>query len=189
MSKWDKMKQFLAGYLQAEQQYKAGAIYQAYAEEHGTEISRKDFEMFLRSEVMSDNGMLKRASHGVYEIRTDPADRGVLFTRGKTAAEVSDPTDDILYSQYRIDPAKENLDDILDDALRLTARIRAVLEHAEETPYLWATERKVLSTIRASTLNSMDSAVSGLTAAMAWCEDHLDEAPAEQSQNTGMKLM
>lgn len=189
MSKWQKMKQFLAGYLQTEQQYKAGAIYQAYSEEHGTEVSRKDFEMFLRSEVMNDDGMLKRVSHGVYEIRADPGDRGVLFTRGKVTADVSDPTDDILYSQYRIDPAKENLDDILDDALRLTARIRAALEQAEDTPYLWATERKALSAIRTSTLKSMDSAVSGLTAAMAWCEDHLDEAPAEQAQYAGINLM
>ena len=171
--------------MQTEQQYKAGAIYQAYTEEHGTEVSRKDFEMFLRSEVMNDDGMLKRVSHGVYEIRADPGDRGVLFTRGKVTDDISDPTDDILYSQYRIDPAKENLD----DALRLTARIRAVLEQAEDTPYLWATERKTLSAIRTSTLKSMDSAVSGLTAAMAWCEDHLDEAPAEQAQDAGINLM
>ena len=180
MTKWQNMQRFLTGFLETGRKYKAGAVYDAFTEEYGEVISRKDFEMFLRSEVMKSDGLLKRVSHGVYEIRQNPDDRGIMFARGKKPAEAPDFSEDALYSQYRIDPAKENLDNILDDALRLTARIRAVLEYAEDTPGLWATERKELVAIRNSTLKSMDSAVTGLTSALAWCEDHLDEDYAVQ---------
>lgn len=87
-SKWQTLRRFLEGYLQEDATYRAGAIYEAYLNEGGSaEITRKDFEMFLRDQVMKDEGMLKRTSHGVYEIRTDPNDRGVLFTRGSQSTE------------------------------------------------------------------------------------------------------
>lgn len=189
MSQWGPMKQFLAEYLQMEQQYKAGALYQAFEDQYGAVTTRKDFEMFLRYEVLKDDGCLKRTAHGIYELRTDPHDRGVLFKRDKSPVASMDPMDDILYRQYRIDPTKESFDDILDDALRLTARVRALLAYTEETPSLWLTERKELDAIRKTTLKSMDDAVSGLTAAMAWCEDHLEEAQTVEEQNAGMVLM
>ena len=189
MTKWQNMQRFLTGFLETGRKYKAGAVYDAFTEEYGEVISRKDFEMFLRSEVMKSDGLLKRVSHGIYEIRQNPDDRGIMFARGKKPAETPDFSEDALYGQYRIDPAKENLDNILDDALRLTARIRAVLEYAEDTPGLWATERKELVAIRNSTLKSMDSAVTGLTSALAWCEDHLEDEAPEPEQDTGMQLM
>lgn len=189
MSKWKSMKQFLADYLQSGRQYKAGSIYQAYIDECGAEISRKDFEMFLRSEVMSDNGLLRRAAHGIYEARVDPADRGVLFTRGKAVSDISDIAEDILYSQYKIDPQKENLYTVLDDALNLTARFHGVLERVEQMPDLLPAERKELSVIRVSTLRSMDNAISGVTAAMAWFEDHLEEYATQQTEENDLRLV
>lgn len=76
-SKWQTLRHFLEGYLQENTSYRAGAIDEAYLNEGGSaEISRKDFEMFLRDQVMKDEGMLKRVSHGIYEIRTDPIPPG-----------------------------------------------------------------------------------------------------------------
>ena len=87
-SKWQTLRRFLEGYMQKDTTYRAGAIYEAYLNEGGSaEISRKDFEMFLRDQVMKDDGMLKRTSHGIYEIRTDQSDRGVFFTRGSQSTE------------------------------------------------------------------------------------------------------
>ena len=189
MTKWENMKQFLADYLQTGQQYKAGTVYQVYTEAYGAEVSRKDFEMFLRSEVMRDDGILRRAAHGIYELRMVPEDRGVLFTRGKAISDISDITDDVLYSRYKTDPKNENLYAILDDALHLTERFRVVLEGVEKLPDLLPVERKELSAIRVSTLRSMDNAVSGITAAMAWFEDHLEEYAIQQAEENDLRLM
>ena len=66
-SKWQTLRYFLEGYMQEDTTYRAGAIYEAYLNEGGSaEITRKDFEMFLRDQVMKDDGMLKRTSHGIY---------------------------------------------------------------------------------------------------------------------------
>ena len=48
-SKWQTLRHFIDGYLQENTNYRAGAIYEAYLNEGGSaEITRKDFEMFLR---------------------------------------------------------------------------------------------------------------------------------------------
>ena len=72
-SKRQSMRDFLENYLQRDVTYRAGSIYEAYLNEGSSaEITRKDFEMFLRDQVIKDDGLLKRVSHGVYEIRTNP---------------------------------------------------------------------------------------------------------------------
>ena len=102
-SKWNNLRNFIDGYLQEGTSYRAGSIYEAYLNEGGSAtVTRKDFEMFLRDQVMKDDGMLKRVSHGVYEIRTDPNDRGVLFTRGSAKADA--------------EKSEISLDEILDDS-------------------------------------------------------------------------
>ena len=85
-SKWQTLRKFLDDYLQENTQYRAGVIYQAYIDKNeSANISRKDFEMFLRDQVMKNDGLLKRLSHGVYEIRTDPNDKGMMFSRSANA--------------------------------------------------------------------------------------------------------
>ena len=117
-TKWQNLRKFLDGYLKEDTSYRAGEIYQAYLEKDGSiDISRKNFEMFLRDQVMKESGVLKRVSHGIYEMRTDPNDRGVLFTRGEKAE-----------AQTR----EISLDEILDDSIELTSKISAVLKYMKE---------------------------------------------------------
>ena len=170
-SKWQTLRRFLEEYMQEDTTYRAGAIYEAYLNEDGSaEISRKDFEMFLRDQVMKDDGMLKRTSHGVYEIRTDPADRGVLFTRGSQSAE-----------QPSIDLAE-----ILDDSVELTAKIKAVFDSLNKLDGIPFPAQMELSRLKASLLHSMDSAVTGITATMSWCEDNMDMDTTEETETINM---
>ena len=158
-SKWQTLRYFLEGYLQRDTAYRAGAIYEAYLDEGGSaEITRKDFEMFLRDQVMKDNGLLKRVSHGVYEIRTDPQDRGVLFTRRSQSEEEMDIS----------------LAGILDDSMELTARIKTVFDDLNRLDNISFPAQMELSRLKASLLRSMDHAVTGITATMAWCEDNME---------------
>lgn len=170
-SKWQALRRFLEGYLQEDTTYRAGAIYEAYLNEGGSaEITRKDFEMFLRDQVMKDDGMLKRTSHGVYEIRTDPNDRGVLFTRGTQSAEKPDI----------------NLAEILDDSVELTAKIRSVFDSLNKLDGIPFPAQMELSRLKASLLHNMDSAVTGITATMSWCEDNMDMDTTEESESMNM---
>ena len=165
------LRHFLEGYLQENTSYRAGAIYEAYLNDGGSaEISRKDFEMFLRDQVMRDDGLLKRTSHGVYEIRTDPADRGVLFTRGSQNTE-----------QPSID-----LDKILDDSVDLTAKIKAVFDTLNKLDGIPFPAQMELSRLKASLLHSMDAAVTGITATMSWCEDNMDMDTTEETEIMNM---
>ena len=170
-SKWQTLRHFLEGYLQENTSYRAGAIYEAYLNDGGSaEITRKDFEMFLRDQVMKDDGMLKRISHGVYEIRTDPNDRGVLFTRGSQSTE-----------QPSIDLAE-----ILDDSVDLTAKIKAVFDSLNKFDGIPFPAQMELSRLKASRLYSMDAAVTGITATMSWCEDNMDMDTTEETETINM---
>ena len=169
--KWQTLRHFLEGYLQENTSYRAGAIYEAYLNDGGSaEISRKDFEMFLRDQVMRDDGLLKRTSHGVYEIRTDPADRGVLFTRGSQSTE-----------QPSIDLAE-----ILDDSVDLTTKIKAVFDSLNKLDGIPFPAQMELSRLKASLLHSMDAAVTGITATMSWCEDNMDMDTTEETETMNM---
>ena len=170
-SKWQTLRHFLEGYLQENTTYRAGAIYEAYLNDGGSvEISRKDFEMFLRDQVMKDDGLLKRTSHGVYEMRTDPADRGVLFTRGSQNFE-----------QPSIDLAE-----ILDDSVELTAKIKAVFDSLNKLDGIPFPVQMELSRLKASLLHSMDAAVTGITATMSWCEDNMDMDTQDETETINM---
>lgn len=159
-TKWQTLRKFLDGYLKEDTSYRAGEIYQAYLEKDGSiDISRKDFEMFLRDQVMKDHGLLKRVSHGVYEMRTDPNDRGVFFSRGEKAE-----------AQTR----EISLDEILDDSIELTSKISAVLKYMKEQDDISFSAKMELKRISAYLIQSMDTAITGITSAMAWCEDNLD---------------
>lgn len=170
-SKWQSLRNFLAGYLQENTSYRAGAIYEAYLNDGGSaEISRKDFEMFLRDQVLKDDGLLKRVSHGIYEIRTDPQDRGVLFTRGSQSA------------------AKREISiaEILDDSVELNDKIKTMFDHLNRLDGIPFPAQMELSRLKASLLHSMDSAITGITATMSWCEDNMDMDTQEETETITM---
>ena len=170
-SKRQAIRNFLEGYLQRDTSYRAGDIYEAYLNEGGSaEITRKDFEMFLRDQVMRDDGLLKLVSHGVYEIRTDPQDRGVLFTRGNQAAEETDIS----------------LAGILDDSMELTDKIKTVFDHLNRLDGIPFPAQMELSRLKASLLRGMDQAVTGITATMAWCEDNMGMEPQNETETMSM---
>ena len=102
--------------------------------------------------------MLKRTSHGVYEIRTDPADRGVLFTRGSQNSE-----------QPSIDLAE-----ILDDSVELATKIKTVVEHLDKQDDVPFPAQMEMRRLKALLTQSMDTTITGVTAVMAWCDDNLD---------------
>lgn len=168
-TKWQTLRKFLDGYLKEDTSYRAGEIYQAYLEKDGSiDISRKDFEMFLRDQVMKESGVLKRVSHGIYEMRTDPNDRSVLFTRGEKAE-----------AQTR----EISLDEILDDSIELTSKISAVLKYMKEQDDISFSAKMELKRISAYLIQSMDTAITGITSAMAWCEDNLDSDIEEDTES------
>lgn len=170
-SKGQTLRHFLEGYLQENTTYRAGAIYEAYLNEGGSaEITRKDFEMFLRDQVIKDDGLLKRTSHGVYEIRTDPSDRGVLFTR----------------SRQRTEKPEIDLAEILDDSVELTARIKTVFDSLNKLDGVPFPAQMELGRLKASLLHCMDGAVTGITATMAWCDDNMDMDTTEETESMNM---
>ena len=168
-TKWQTLRKFLDGYLKEDTSYRAGEIYQAYLEKDGSmDISRKDFEMFLRDQVMKESGVLKRVSHGIYEMRTDPNDRGVLFTRGEKDE-----------AQTR----EISLDEILDDSIELTSKISAVLKYMKEQDDISFSAKMELKRISAYLIQSMDTAITCITSAMAWCEDNFDSDIEEDTES------
>lgn len=170
-SKWKTLRSFLEGYLQEDTSYRAGAIYEAYLNEGGSaEITRKDFEMFLRDQVMKDDGMLKRTAHGVYEIRTDPNDRGVLFTHGSQRTE-----------QPSIDFAE-----LLDSSVELTAKIRSVFDNLNKLDGISFPAQIELYRLKASLLHNMDSAITSITATMSWCEENMDMDTQDETETINM---
>ena len=135
------------------QPHPTGELYDAYQEKSGEQVSRKDFLMFLREQVQRENGILKRASFGVYQLRTDSQDRGVTFKRGGQTEPDASP----------LEGALEELDALMDG---LSESLRDM-----EQPELSEKARQELQAIRDSTLEYLDRAASGITAAMAWRED------------------
>lgn len=169
-SKRQSMRDFLEGYLQKNVAYRAGSIYEAYLDENSSSgVTRKDFEMFLRDQVIKDDGLLKRVSHGVYEIRPDPQDRGILFTRSQGPEKL-----DI------------SLAGILDDSMELTDRIKVVFDHLNRLDGIPFPAQMELSRLKASLLRGMDQAVTGITATMAWCDDNIDMEPQIETETMTM---
>lgn len=173
---WTTLQSFLETYMEKNISYRAGAIYEAFINENGgqSNMTRKDFEMFLRHQVMKDDGMLKRVAHGIYQIRTDPNDRGILFTEAYGKHRYGSIVNDPLYSPLSADGTEISLDDLLDDALDLTRKIEFVLNQINKNHLTYAEEHE-LKKLRNSLLKSMDTTVTGITAIMAWQENHLNE--------------
>ena len=168
-SKWQALRNFIDGYLQENTNYRAGAIYEAYLNEGGSaEITRKDFEMFLRDQVMKDDGLLKRVSHGVYAIRNSPDDRGIFFPR--TKIESNPKTLDV------------TLNEIFDDTTEIATKINSAFENLDKLDGVSFPAQMELKRLIALLNNSMDTALTGVSAVMAWCEDNIEIEPQPETE-------
>lgn len=156
-AKWQTLRNFLGSYLKENTNYRAGTIYEDYLNEDNAEnITRKDFEMFLRDQVIKDNGLLKRVSHGVYTMRTSPEDKGVSF--GRENNKVKEIT----------------LDEILDDSVDLSNKIKIMFDKLKSLDGIPFPAQMELNRLKALLGNSVDTAITCITATMAWCEDNID---------------
>lgn len=189
---WDSFQDFIKEYMQKGTQYRAGAIFQAYLEEHCIHDCREDikfrksFEMFLRSQTLEEDGFLKRSAHGVYEIRTDSNDRGVSFPRTVSGKQKVSTMTDIL-SFYRRPRKKENsLEEVLEDCLDLAANIKAVFYQLNKQDEIPNECRIEFTKIEKRLLESVDRAITELSVAMAWFEDYTDKEI--QSETEGMNM-
>ena len=168
-SKWQTLRNFIDGYLQENTNYRAGAIYEAYLNDGGSaEVTRKDFEMFLRDQVMKDDGLLKRVSHGVYAIRNSPDDRGVFFPRNSIEKNAV--------------PKEISLDEILDDSMDLLTKMNNVINKLERLDGISFPAQMELKSFKTSFNKSMDTAITGISAVMAWCEDNVYIEPQTETK-------
>lgn len=169
-SKWQQLRYFLERYLTVNTNYRAGDIYEAYLNEESSEtLSRKDFEMFLRDQVLKDDGMLKRVSHGVYTIRTDPNDRGVVFTRNKQ------------------DINQISLDELLDETAELKIKIDTMFQKLNSISDVGFPAQMELKRLRALLSNCMETTLTHISSVMAWCEDNIPE-PIQDDNETIMMV-
>ncbi|PWL98711.1 MAG: hypothetical protein DBY04_03425 [Clostridiales bacterium] len=175
-NRWQKICKFLAEYMTPEDSYKAGALYEIFLKDHPIDIfddplaMRKDFEMCLRYEVEKENGFLKRVSHGVYTVRTDPLDRGVNFSRNNSA-EPSDP---------QAVPVVISLDEVLDNSVEIAKKGKkffSILENQD----LPTTMQLELSKLKSKFMRDLDDVITNITVVMAWCEDNLECLEEESS--------
>ena len=168
-SKWQQLRCFLERYLEENTNYRAGDIYNAYINDSTSNtLSRKDFEMFLRDQVNKDNGMLKRVSHGVYTIRTDPNDRGVVFSRPKS------------------ENTNISLDEILDDIAQLESKIDSVFQRLNGISDIDFPAQMELKRLKALLTNNIYASLTHVSATMAWCEDNIPEPAQDEPESIKM---
>ena len=174
--------------------HKAGDLYKYFVEQtggagvDGQPVSRKDFEMFLRAQVLKEDGCIKRVAFGVYQKRNAAEDRGRLYTRKrKPEVEAIESFESVLTAgQIMQAHEPQDLESLMTDALMLGARleyaIRSLTESADE---LTASE---LQPIKDSTMFQVDRVITGISAAMAWREEHMDIQNGQSQSNQGMKM-
>ena len=132
------MRQFLKSYLKEGMQFKASTAYMEFcasgqaADDMGRPITQKDFAMYLRTEVLKKDGLLKRTSHGVYEKRMEPDDQGITFPRkNHIGGDYLDDVDTYLDS-IPVSQKDANLDKLCEDATVLAARIRYAMQSLQK---------------------------------------------------------
>ena len=172
MISWACLRNFIEKHMERDTSYRASNIYQAFISENGSEtsISQKDFAMFLRYQVSKEDGLLKRVSHGIYQLRTDPNDRGIFFTQNYGKHRYEPITDDPLFSSLSAENTEISLDETLDDALNLTRKIAFSLDQISKNG-LSDAEKRELKKLKDSLLKGMDTTITGIAAFMAWCDD------------------
>ena len=178
---FDKMRQFLKSYLKEGLQFKASTAYMEFcasgqaADDMGRPITQKDFAMYLRTEVLKKDGLLKRTAHGVYEKRMDPDDQGITFPRKNHIGGNSLDDEDPYLDSIPVSQKDANLDKLCEDATVLAARIRFAMQSLQKLGEVYPEHVLELASYRAGLMKNMDSVATGLSAMLAWCEDHSNE--------------
>lgn len=171
----DKIKEFLEKHVQEDKQYKAATLYEAFTEENGKGIiSQKDFAMYLRLQVIRDDGILKRSSHGVYEMRTNPMDKGLSFPRQKSALDELTLENDPLLDNIYIKDGEVDLNKVFDDLRVLTVQFKKALDDIEKQVHTHEGHTTVRH-LRKSMMKELDELLTGATALMAFQEDLTDD--------------
>ncbi len=177
---FDKMRQFLRSYLKDGEQFKASTAYLEFlnsgqaANDLGRTISQKDFAMFLRTEALKKGGLLKRTAHGIYEKRVDPEEQSVTFARKNLRSEDSLDTGKAYPDSSPVTQTEESLDKLYEDTITLTARIRSTMQSLQRIGKNYPGFALELASYHAGLMKDMDRVATGLSAVMAWCEDHIN---------------
>jgi hypothetical protein len=174
-SQWKNIYKFLAEYMTPNNSYRAGNLYESFLAKQPIGIfedpvvRRKDFEMCLRYEVAKENGFLKRVSHGVYAVRTDPLDRGVSFGRKK-----ADPSNSLIL------PTEFTLDEVLDNSVEIAEKGKQYFSALENQEFPIPMQLE-LAKLKNAFMRDIDSVITNVTALMAWCEDNVEIGEEESS--------
>ena len=170
-----KLRKFLKETLKDNQKYKVASLYEAFTEAHGSDlISQKDFAMLLRLEVIHDNGMLRRNSHGIYELRTEPQDKGLSFPRRKSILEEISLDGDPLLEGVYLKDGQIDLYKIFDDLRVLTVAYNKAISDVEKQVH--TTEgQTAIRNLHHSMMKEFDMLFTGATALMAFQEDLMDD--------------
>lgn len=170
-----RVKEFLTEFMKDHKSYKVASLFEEFTKANGKDvISQKDFAMYLRLEVIRDDGMLRRNSHGVYELRTDPMDKGLSFPRRKSLIEDIALDGDPLLDGVYIKDGQVDLYKIFDDLRVVTVAFKKALDDIEKsvnTPEGHTTVRH----LRNSMMKELDCLFTGATALMAFQEDLTDD--------------
>ena len=173
---YEMLTAFIEKHLQSGQRYKAGTLYETYTELHPEDgVRQKDFAMFLRYQVEKEDGLLKRTAHGIYERRTDPQDRGITFPRKDRDIATNQNLDILYLDRIHVSPQDADLNRLYDDAINLMARIRYAVQGVQAYAHPCPEFQLELESYLAGMMKNMDSVATGVSAVMAWCDDHMDE--------------
>ena len=172
--KTNLVKSFLLKHLKDKQQYKVSSLYEAFTAEHGEIMNQKAFAMCLRIQVVCDGGILRRNSHGIYELRTDPIDKGISFTRRRSILEEISLDGDPLLDGVYIKDGQIDLYKIFDDLRVLTVAYNKAIDDIEKKVYTHEGETAIRY-LRQSMMKEFDALFTGATALMAFQEDLMDD--------------
>lgn len=173
---YEALTAFLESHLQENQRYKAGRLYETYTEMYPEDgIRQKDFAMFLRYQVEKEDGLLKRTAHGIYEKRTDPDDHGIKFPRKDRDIATNQNLDILYLDRIHVSPQDADLEKLYDDTINLMARMRYAVKNIQGYAQPCPEFQLELESYLAGMMKNMDNAATGVSAIMAWCDDHFDE--------------
>ena len=131
--------------------------------------------MFLRYQVEKEDGLLKRTAHGIYEKRTDPDDHGIKFPRKDRDIATNQNLDILYLDRIHVSPQDADLEKLYDDTINLMARMRYAVKNIQAYAQSCPEFQLELESYLAGMMKNMDNAATGVSAIMAWCDDHFDE--------------
>lgn len=129
------------------------------------------FSIWLKLQNDRPNGVLKRVSHGVYALRTDPEEFGVAFP--KTGIRFRDDLhNDPLIEHCIIHGDKTELNNIARDTLELAARINDALHSLQQTCDVSPEAKAELEILQEATRKRLRGISAGISKLIFWYECH-----------------